>query len=168
MTTLREQLRYSLPKLVANVALALVFWAISYIASVTLTPLNPDVGFLLQIGSLIVAGIFLIRTLLNVLQIVDKTTGLFLLRLNIKEDWTRQRVFKDAIYIIAILLLTAALFPALSSHLTFGPLLQEITTYVALGLILLFVYDIGRTFYRITERKANSVADRISNLTDEE
>ena len=99
---------------------------------------------------------------------MDKTTGLFLLRLNIKEDWTRQRVFKDAIYIIAILLLTAALFPALSSHLTFGPLLQEITTYVALGLILLFVYDIGRTFYRITERKANSVADRISNLTDEE
>jgi len=32
-----------------------------------------------------------------------------------------------------------------------------------LGLILLFVYDIGRTFYRITEKKANSVANRISS-----
>jgi hypothetical protein len=30
------------------------------------------------------------------------------------------------------------------------------------------VYDIGRTFYRITEKKANSVADRISNSTNED
>lgn len=167
MTTLSEQLRYSLPKLVANLALALLFWAISHIALITLTPVNTDVAFLLQIGSVIVAGIFLVRTLINVLQIVDKTTGLFLRRLNIKEDWSRERVLKDATYIIAVILLTAAIFPLISSQLTFGPLLQ-ITTFVALGLILLFVYDIGRTFYRITEKKANAVANRFSSLSNEE
>jgi hypothetical protein len=32
----------------------------------------------------------------------------------------------------------------------------------------LFVYDIGRTFYRITEKKANSVASRISNSSNGE
>jgi len=37
-----------------------------------------------------------------------------------------------------------------------------------LGSIILFVYDIGRTFYRITEEKANSVANRISNSSNDE
>jgi hypothetical protein len=37
-----------------------------------------------------------------------------------------------------------------------------------LGLLLLFIYDIGRTFYRITEKKANSVANRISSSINEE
>jgi len=32
----------------------------------------------------------------------------------------------------------------------------------------LFVYDIGRTFYRITEKKANSVANRFSDSNNEE
>jgi hypothetical protein len=30
------------------------------------------------------------------------------------------------------------------------------------------VYDIGRTFYRITEKKANSVANRIISSSNEE
>jgi hypothetical protein len=153
---------------VANVALALLFWMMSHIALMTLTHVNVDVAFLLQIGSLLVAGIFLVRTLINVLQIVDKTSGLFLRWLKIKEDWSRERFFKDTIYIIAILLLTAAIFPIISNQSTFGPLLQGITTYVALGLILLFVYDIGRTFYRITEKKANAVANRISSSSNKE
>jgi hypothetical protein len=65
-------------------------------------------------------------------------------------------------------LVAAAIFPLLSRLPNYGPLLQEITTYAALGLLLLFVYDIGRTFYRITEKKANSVANRISSSINHE
>jgi len=81
---------------------------------------------------------------------------------------SKQRIFKDIIYIVAILLVAAATVPLLSNISPFGPLLQEITKYATLGLILLFVYDIGRTFYRITEKKANSVANRFSNSSNEE
>jgi hypothetical protein len=168
VSTVRQEIRYTLPKLLANVALALMFWTMSYIALVTLNGVSAEPAFLLQAGLLLAAGLFLIRTLFNALTIADKVTGLFLRRLGIKEGWSRQRVLKDTIYIVVILLVSAAIIPLFRNLSNFGPLLQEITTYAALGLIILFVYDIGRTFYRITEEKANSVANRISNLSNDE
>ena len=166
VSTVRQEIRYTLPKLLANVALALMFWTMSHIALVTLNGVSAELAFLLQVGLLLAAGLFLIRTLFNALTIADKVTGLFLRRLGIKEGWSRQRVLKDTIYIVVILLVAAAIIPLFRNLSNFGPLLQEITTYAALGLIILFVYDIGRTFYRITEEKANSVVNRISNSSD--
>ena len=166
--TILEEIRYKLPKLLANVALVLMFWAMSHVALVTLNGVSAELAFLLQVGLLLAAGMFLVRTLFDALTIADKVTGLFLKRLGIKEGWSRQRVFKDTIYIVVILLVAAAVFPLFRNLSNFGPLLQEITTYAALGLIILFVYDIGRTFYRITEEKANSVANRISSSSNEE
>jgi drug/metabolite transporter (DMT)-like permease len=163
-----EEIRYRLPRLIANVAIALAFAGMSYIVLWTLNSISTEITFLLQIGLLLAAGIFLVRTLFDALKIVDKVTGLFVRRLGIKEDWSRQRIFKDTIYIVAILLVAAAIFPLFGNLSNFDPLLQKITTYAALGLILLFVYDIGRTFYRITEKKANSVANRLSHSSDEE
>jgi len=166
--TLSEEIRYTVPKMIANVALALVFWAISHISLITLNSINSEIAFLLQIGLLLAAGIFLVRTLFEALTVVDNVTGLFLRRLGIKEGWSRQRIFQDTIYIVVILLVAAATFPLFSELSNFGTMLQEITTYAALGLILLFVYDIGRTFYRITEEKANSVANRLSHSSNGE
>ena len=168
MNALGEEIRYRLPKLIANVAIALAFAGMSYLVLLTLNSINTEIAFLLQIGLLLGAGVFLVRTLFDALTIVDKVTGLFVRRLGIKEGLSRQRVFKDTVYIVGILLVAAATFPLFSTLSNFGPLLQEITTYAALGLILLFVYDIGRTFYRITEEKANSVADRFSNSSNGE
>ena len=168
MNAVREEIRCRLPKLVANVVIALAFAGMSYIVLWTLNGISTEIVFLLQIGLLLAAGIFLVQTLFDVLTIVDNASGPFLRRLGIKEGWSRQRIFNDTIYIVAILLVTATLFPLFCNLSTFGPLLQEITTYAALGLILLFVYDIGRTFFRITEKKANSVANRLSNSSNDE
>jgi len=168
MNTLGEEILYRLPKVVSNLGLALIFWVARYIVLVTLNTVNAEHVFLLQMGLLIVTWIFLVRALFNVLTVVDRLTGSFLKRLGIKEGWSRQRIFKDAICIVAVLLVAAAIFPLFSELSNFGPLLQEITTYAALGFILLFVYDIGRTFYRITEKKANSVADRLSHSSNDE
>jgi len=163
VTAVREEISYRLPRLMANVALALFFAGMSYIVLWTLNSISTEIVFLLQIALLLVAGIFLVRTLFDALTVVDNVTGLFLRRLGIKEGWSRQRIFQDTIYIVVILLVAAATFPLFSELSNFGTMLQEITTYAALGLILLFVYDIGRTFYRITEAKANSVANRLSH-----
>ena len=163
MNTLREELLYRSPKLVSNLALALIFWVARYIVLFTLDTVSAEFVFLLQMGLLIVTGIFLVRASFNALIVVDKLTGSFLRRLGIKEGWSRQRTFKDLMCIVAVLLVVAAIFPLLSSLSTFEPLLQQVITYVALGLILLFVFDLGRNLYRFTEAKANSVVDRISN-----
>ena len=168
MNAVSEELRNRLPKLIANTAIALVFLAMSFVVLWTLSGINTEIVFLSQIGLLLAAGLFLVRTLFDALMIIDKATGIFVRRLGIKDGWSRQRIFKDTVYVVAILLLAAATFPLFTRLPNYGPVLQEITTYAALGLIVLFVYDIGRTFYRITEKKANSVANRISNSNNSE
>jgi hypothetical protein len=169
MTKLREEILFNSPKVVSNLALALLFWVARYIVLITLGTVNAEFVFLLQMGLLIVTGIFLIRASFNTLSIVDKLIGSFLNRLGIDDVWSRQRIFKDTMCIIAVLLVAAAVFPLLNSISTIEPLLQQIITYAGLGLILLFVFDIGRSFYRLTEKKANSMANRISNsIYDEE
>ena len=169
MTKLREEILFNSPKVVSNLALALLFWVARYIVLITLGAVNAEFVFLLQMGLLIVTGIFLIRASFNTLSIVDKLIGSFLNRLGIDDVWSKQRIFKDIMCIIAVLLVAAAVFPLLNSISTIEPLLQQIITYAGLGLILLFVFDIGRSFYRLTEKKANSMANRISNsIYDEE
>jgi hypothetical protein len=163
-----EELRNRLPKLFANVAIAMVFLTMSFIALWTLSGISTDIVFLSQIGLLLAAGLFLVRSLFDALMIIDKATGLFVRRLGINDGCSRQRIFKDTVYVVAILLVAAAIFPLFTRLPNYGSLLQELTTYAALGLLLLFVYDIGRTFYRITENKANSVANRISSSINED
>ena len=167
MNTINEE-KYRVSRLLANGSIALVFAGMSYVVLWAPNSISAEIVFLLQLGFLLVAGMFLVRTLRDALMIVDKVTGSFVRRLGIKEGLSRQRIFKDITYIVAILLVAAALFPLFQSVTNFGPLLQEIISYTVLGLIVVFVYDIGRTFYRITENKANSVANRISNSNNRE
>jgi drug/metabolite transporter (DMT)-like permease len=167
VNTINEE-KYRVSKLVANGSIALVFAGMSYVVLWAPNSVSAEIVFLLEIGFLLVAGMFLVRTLFHALMIIDKLTGTFVKRLGIKEGLSKQRIYKDTTYIVAILLIAAALFPLFQNLSNFGPVLQEIITYVVLGLIAVFVYDIGRTFYRITEKKANSVANRISSSTNNE
>lgn len=167
MDTINKE-KYRVSRLVANGSIALVFAGMSYVVLWAPNSVSTEIVFLLQLGFLLVAGMFLVRTLLDALMIVDKVTGSFVRRLGITEGMSRQRIFKDITYIVAILLVAAALFPLFKSISNFRPLLQEIISYAVLGLIAVFVYDIGRTFYRITEKKANSVANRISTSNNNE
>ncbi|MBN1784361.1 MAG: hypothetical protein JW815_01295 [Candidatus Bathyarchaeota archaeon] len=155
-------------RLVANGSIALVFAGMGYVVLWASNSVSAQIVLLLELGFLFVAGMFLVRTLFHALMIVDKVTGSFVRRLGIKEGLSKQRIYKDMTYIIAILLVAAALFPLFQNVSNVGPLLQEIVSYTVLGLIAVFVYDIGRTFYRITEKKANSVADRISTSNNSE
>ena len=167
MNTVNEE-KYRVSRLVANGSIALVFAGMSYVVLWVPNSVSAEIVFMLELGFLLVAGMFLVRTLFHALMIVDKVTGSFLGRLGIKEGLSKQRIFKDTTYIVAILLVAAALFPLFQDVSNFGPLLQEIISYMVLGLIAVFVYDIGRTFYKITEKKANSVANRISSSNNSE
>ena len=167
MNTVNEE-KYRVSRLVANGSIALVFAGMSYVVLWVPNSVSAEIVFLLELGFLLVAGMFLVRTLFHALMIADKVTGSFVRRLGIKEGLSKQRMFKDTTYIVAILLVAAALFPLFQNVSNFGPLLQEIISYTVLGLIAVFVYDIGRTFYKITEKKANSVANRISSSNNSE
>ena len=163
MNAASRELKQKFPKLIANIVIAAIFTASSQLAGWILKGINADVVFLLRIGLLLGAGIFLVRTLFDALTVTDKATKLLLKRVGIKKEQSKQRIFKDIICIVATLLVVAALGPILNGTSSINPTLNEIMTYAAMALILLFVYDIARTLYRITENKANGLANRISS-----
>jgi hypothetical protein len=164
LTTLRENAVNSLPKVVSNLILSIVFWFTQYIIQLLSSSINVEQVFILQTGLFIVSVIFLVRALFYGLTIADHLTKSFLKRLGIKEKWSRERILKDLIFIVVVLLVAAGLYPLINLSQNYWQTLQLITTYSTLGLILLFVFDIGRVFYRMTENKANSVVNRISSV----
>lgn len=161
MNSVRKEFRQSLPKFAANLALALAFGVTGIVLPPVLDGVFTGAGFYAWLVLTIVAGAFLVRTLFSILVIGDKATGLFLRRLGIQERASRTRVLKDFAFIVATLLATAAVFPFLDTSGAVGNVLQTGVTIVAIGVILLFVYDVGRTSYQIFQEKANKMADWI-------
>jgi Zn-dependent protease with chaperone function len=97
----------------------------------------------------------------------DILTDIFVKRLGIKEERSPKRAARDLIFIIVIILVTTAIFPLINTlEPGVGDPLSMATTYIALGMILILIYDIGRILYRIVERKAESVADGLAKMTD--
>lgn len=126
-----------------------------------------SVGTLVGLIALIFTAIFLIRALADGLVLSDILTDVFVRRLGIKEERSPRRAARDAIYIIVIILVTAAIQPLLSTlEQGIRDPLTTVTIYVALALILILIYDIGRILYRIVERKADSMADTIAKMAD--
>ena len=128
---------------------------------------NMKAGTLLATIALIFTAIFLIRALSDGLVLSDILTDIFVKRLGIKEERSPRRAVRDTIYIIVILLVTTALQPLIGT-LESGvkePLMSA-TIYIALAMIIILIYDIGRILYRIVERKAESVADSLAKMTE--
>jgi hypothetical protein len=167
-SSIREEIKDKLPKIATNLALALTFAMMNIIVSPCFSSVSRHLGLLTWIALMFVTGIFLVRALVNCLAISDKATRLFLKFLGIREEWSRRRALKDLIYIVAIILTAAAVYPLFEGIRGAGNALQTITTYVALALIFLFVYDIGRTLYRISEEKAEIVANWLVQRNNKE
>lgn len=167
-----EEVRRRFPRLTMSLVMAIIFFLVNMIVpplmgDLMLPGINVNADTLVGAIALIFTAIFLIRALADGLVLSDILTDIFVKRLGIKEERSPKRAARDAIYIIAILLVTTALYPLISTlepnirdPLTMG------TTYVALAVILVLFYDIGRILYRIVERKAESVADSIAKMTD--
>ena len=152
--------------------MAIIFYLISTFVPGTmeglnLPGLNINAGTLIGTIALIFTAIFLIRALADGLILSDIFTDIFVKRLGIKEERSPRRAARDLIYIIVIILVTTALQPLIS---TLEPglkdLLANVTIYVALGMILILIYDIGRILYRIVERKAEAMADSLAKMTE--
>jgi MFS family permease len=152
--------------------MAIIFYLVNIfvpplMGDIMLPGVNIKAGTLLATIALIFTAIFLIRALADGLVLSDILTDIFVKRLGIKEERSPRRAARDAIYIIVILLVTTALQPLIS---TLEPSIEgpfaTATIYVALAIILILIYDIGRILYRIVERKAESMADSLSKMTD--
>ena len=167
-----EEVRKRFPRLIMSLVMAIIFYLINTFVpgtmeSLNIPGLNINAGTLVGTIALIFTAIFLIRALSDALVLSDILTDIFVKRLGIKEERSPKRAARDLIYIIIIILVSTALQPliaTLDSNLS-DPL-SKVTFYVALGMILILIYDVGRILYRIVERKAESLADSLSKMAD--
>ncbi len=168
-----EEVRRRFPRLTMSLVMAAIFWIISIVipptvSGIMIPGLNLNVGFVIGAIAWLLTAIFLIRALSDALILSDIMTDIIVKRLGIKEERSSRRAARDAIYIIAIILVATALYPLLGTLEEIGSILTTITTYISLGIILLLIYDIGRIFYRMIEQRAESVADRLAKMAEKE
>lgn len=164
------EIRRRFPRIVMNLVMAFIFWIISAFipptVDIVVPGLNTSASLLIWIVTTIVMAIFLIRALSDALVLGDILTDVVVRRLGIKEERSPKRAARDFIYIIIIILIATAISPVLAAVKDIGHILTTATTYIALGLIILLIYDIGRILYRITEQKAELLADRLAQMTE--
>jgi len=155
-----------------SLVMAVIFFLVNFyvpplMEDITLPGINFNADTLVGTIALIFTAIFLIRVLADGLVVSDILTDIFVKRLGIKEERSPRRAARDAIYIIIIILVTTALYPLINTlEQNISDPLSMATTYVALGIILVLIYDIGRILYRIVERKAESVANSLAKMAD--
>jgi len=155
-----------------SLVMAIIFYLVNIfvpplMGDITLPGVNIKADTLVGIIALIFTAIFLIRALADALVLSDILTDIFVKQLGIKEERSPKRAARDLIYIIVIILVTTALQPLIATlePSIEGPFATG-TIYVALAIILILIYDIGRILYRIVEQKAESMADSLAKRTD--
>lgn len=164
------EIRRRFPRIVMNLVMAFIFWMISAFipptVNIIIPGLNTNASLLIWIVTTMVMAIFLIRALSDALVLGDIFTDVIIRRLGIKNERSPKRAARDFIYIIIIILIATAISPILAAAKDIGDILTTAVTYIALGLIIMLVYDIGRILYKITEEKAELLADRLAQMTE--
>jgi len=155
-----------------SLIIAIIFFSIGLVvpetvSNISLPGIDVSVGSVIQVVTIVITAIFLIRALSDALFLGDIVTDIIIRRMGIKEERSPKRAARDLIYIIIIILIATAILP-------FTAMLGEnialwigiLTTYAALGIIIILIYDVGRIFYKLIEQRADSLADRLSKMAE--
>jgi len=172
MSVKGEEIRRRFPRIVMNLVMTFIFWMLSVFipptVDIVVPGLNTKASLLIWIVTTMVMAIFLIRALSDALVLGDILTDVLIRRLGIKNGRSPKRAARDFIYIIIIILIATAISPILAAAENIGHILTTAITYIALGLIIMLIYDIGRILYKITEEKAELLADRLAQMTEKD
>jgi cation transport ATPase len=168
-----DEIRSRLPRLVMNLIMAIIFWLMSVfipptLGGVLIPGIEIEASFLIWILMRIVMGIFLVRVLSDALILGDIFTDVFVSKMGIKEGRTPKRAAREVVYIIVIVLVITAINPLLSTIQDYGFYLATAITYIGLGLVIVFIYDLGRILYTIIENKAESIAEQLTKKTQKQ
>jgi len=173
MSKIREEIRRRVPRLTMSLVMTVIFWMISIVVPPTVSNIifpgiGIDASFLIWIVTTIITAIFLIRALSDALILGDIVTDIIIRRMGIKGERSPKRAARDLIYIIVIILIVTAVLPVMNTFKSsVVSALTLVTIYGAFGVILILIYDIGRILYRIVELRADSFADRLSKIAEQ-
>lgn len=174
MSKIKEEIRRRVPRLTMSLVMAVIFWIISMVVPPTIRGINvpginSDAGLVAGIIVIVITAVFLIRALSDAVVLADVVADIIVRRMGVKEGRSPKRAGRELIYIIAIILAVTAILPISSSiGGEAGSWLTILIIYIALGMILILIYDIGRTVYKIIEHRVEQLADRLSEMSKQE
>ena len=175
--SIRSEIRQRLPRIVINLTVAFMFWIISQVGplfvkdlvipGISMPPPFDTVSSIVGLTATLIAMIFLVRAISDILFFVDLSAEIVVRSLGIKERRPLKRIARDLTYIILTLLIATAASPILSSIPQIGGYLMITVSLVALGIFLVLIYDIGKVIHGVLQEKTRRIADWISSFLEE-
>jgi len=172
MVAVGKELRQRIPRLVMSLIMVIIFWILNVFVPPTLSGiqipgLNYPADQVFWLITILIMVMFLVRALSDALFLGDFLTDIVIKRLGIKEERSPKRALRDLIYIIGIVLVAAAATPFLRGIENIGWMLSTAVIYIALALIIILIYDIGRIIYKLIEEKAEILAGKLAKAVEE-
>ena len=173
----KNEVRHRLPRIMINLTVAFLFWIVSQfgpifvegliIPGINIPPPFDSVSSIVRLTATLIAMVFLVRAISDILFFVDISAEIIVRSLGIKERRPLKRIARDVTYIILTLLLVTAASPILSSIPQIGGYLMATVSLVALGIFLILIYDIGKVIHRFLQEKTRRIADWIGSLLED-
>lgn len=166
-----EEIRRRVPRIAVSAATAFIFWitipiAAPLVKDITVPGINVSASWLVQAAATLIGVIFLVRALSDALVLADIGTDLVMKRLGVKEERPLKRAARDVIYMILVVLLASGAKPFLAAVPEIGGLLSPLISLIALGVLILLIYDFGRILYGVLEERAEVFADWLAELAE--
>ncbi|MCD6530094.1 hypothetical protein J7L06_07410 [Candidatus Bathyarchaeota archaeon] len=172
--TVNEELKRRIPRFIVNLAaLALITFIYNTaplpFGILFLPGLNISVDQLIRLTIILIILVLLARILPDAFFLADVTADVFLKRLGMKgEEKPLRRAARDFVYIIVAILMATAALPFLTAIPGYGNQMAAVASLIALGAVLLLIYDIGRIIYRVLERKTEAIVTRLLKQSERE
>lgn len=171
--TVSEELKRRMPRFIvtlAALALTIFIYNAAYLSfDIPLPGLNISVDQLIRLIMILTILVLLARALPDAFFLADVTADTLLKRLGMKgEEKPLRRAARDFVYIIVVVLIATAALPFLAAVPSYGHQMVAAVSLIALGVVLLLIYDIGRMLYRVLERKAEVAVSRLLKRPEKE
>lgn len=168
-----KEIQLRISRLIINLIMVFIFWVLNAFVPPTLEGVYlPGIYYsasrVFWFITLLIMIMFLARVLSDALALGNFLTEIVVRRIGIKEEISPKRALRDLIYIIITVLVAAAITPFIKSVETYISMISTTVTYIALALIMVLIYDIGRIIYSLIEEKAEILAKKILELMSEE
>jgi len=170
------ELRLRLTRIFSKIIVLILVLFFGYIIMPYLQQITFLIPFLnlplVAVGSvmvLAVIGILLYRILSDILALLDPVSKAFkvILRGFATDRVTVvKRVVYDLFFMIAILILFTVILPPLSSLPGVGIYIATALPLLALAIVVLIFWDLGKVIYSEVERLADFIADKIEELEE--
>jgi hypothetical protein len=172
--TLSSEVRLRVPRIIFNLIKAIIMlFIIEYVLPLFISPkiiiplISIEINLLLRGASLIIIIYYGYSILRDIMILSEKSVSLIVKWFGIIEEETSlKRAAKDVIWIIAVLLSSAAILPLISGLPNIPPWFNILAGIFFFLLVFVFIYDFVKTIYGFSKKRIDKFTIMISSKVE--